>query len=64
MANNIKSIRESKKLTQEYMAKMLEISPSAYCNKEVGRRPFTVEEVLNMEEIFGVSVRDMFKKRM
>lgn len=62
MTNNIKAIRESRKLTQECVARSLGIAASSYSNKEAGRRPFTVKEVLKMEEIFMVSVRDMFKK--
>lgn len=61
MANNIKTIRESKNISQDKLAKILGISASALSNKEAGRRPFSVEEVLILEEVLNVTVRQMFK---
>lgn len=61
MANNIKTIRESKNISQDRLAKILGISASALSNKEAGRRPFSVEEVLILEEVLNVTVRQMFK---
>lgn len=62
MANNIKAIREAKGITQTELANRLGITQASLSNKEAERRPFTVEEVLKLEEILNISVREMFKK--
>lgn len=62
MKNNIKAIRESKKLTQSKVCEVLGISQSALANKEAGRRPFSVEELLKLEILLNVSINDMFKE--
>lgn len=60
MANNIKELREKLGIKQEELAKILGIEPATLSNKENGRRSFTVKEVLILEDILNVSVRDMF----
>lgn len=62
MPNNIKNIRENKGIKQSELAEILNISQSALANKEAGRRLFTVEEVLKLEELFDISIKDMFKE--
>lgn len=62
MKNNIKAIRESKKIPQSKVCEALKISRSALVNKEAGRRSFSVEELLKLEIILNVSINDMFKE--
>lgn len=62
MANNIKDIRIEKGISQLKLCELLGISQTSLSNKESGRRPFTVEEVLKLEEILEVTVREMFKE--
>lgn len=58
----IKQLRENKGITQEDIAKKLNIKQSTYSNKEAGKRSFTVEELLKLELILGVSISDMYKE--
>lgn len=59
--NNIKEYRKKKGYTQKEIADILEIKQASYSDKERGRRGFTVEELLQLEDILGVSISDMFK---
>lgn len=60
--NNIKEYRKKKGYTQKEIADILEIKQASYSDKERGRRGFTVEELLQLEDILGVSISDMFKE--
>lgn len=51
----LKSERVRKEITQEELAKKLEISYSAYVSKENGRTEFTREEIKNLKEILNLS---------
>lgn len=59
--NNIKEYRKKKGYTQKEIADTLKIKQASYSDKERGRRGFTVEELLQLEDILGVSISDMFK---
>ena len=59
--NNIKEYRKKKGYTQKEIADTLGIKQASYSDKERGRRGFTVEELLQLEDILGVSISDMFK---
>lgn len=59
--NNIKEYRKKKGYTQKEIADILGIKQASYSDKERGRRGFTVEELLQLEDILGVSISDMFK---
>lgn len=60
--NNIKEYRKEKGYTQKEIADILGIKQASYSDKERGRRGFTVEELLQLEDILGVSISDMFKE--
>lgn len=60
--NNVKEYRREKGYIQKEMAKYLGIEQGSYSDKERGRRGFTIEEALLLEEILGVSVKELFKK--
>ena len=59
--NNVKEYRKKKGYTQKEIADTLKIKQASYSDKERGRRGFTVEELLQLEDILGVSISDMFK---
>ena len=59
--NNVKEYRKKKGYTQKEIADILGIKQASYSDKERGRRGFTVEELLQLEDILGVSISDMFK---
>lgn len=61
--NNVKEYRKEKCYTQKEMAKYLGIEQGSYSDKERGRRGFTIEEALLLEEILGVSIKELFKKK-
>lgn len=60
--NNVKEYREMKGYTQGEMANHLGIKQGSYSDKERGRRGFTIREALILEDILGVSVKELFKK--
>lgn len=60
---NVKKYREDSSITQKEMALKLNITQQAYSRKEKGLRGFTVEEALLLEEILGVSIKELFKKK-
>ena len=59
--NNVKEYRKKKGYTQKEIADTLKIKQASYSDKERGRRGFTVEELLQLEDILEVSISDMFK---
>ena len=59
--NNIKEYRKEKGYTQKEIADILGIKQASYSDKERGRRGFTVEELLILEDVLNVSISDMFK---
>lgn len=66
LGNKIRSIRELKNFTQEYLAKKLGISTRAYSKIESGETQVTVNRLLEISNIFGVSVQEIlgFDKAM
>ena len=59
--NNVKEYRKKKGYTQKEIADILGIKQASYSDKERGRRGFTVEELLILEDVLNVSISDMFK---
>ena len=55
----IKSIRELKNYTQDYMAFELEISQAAYYKIESGKTLLTYQKLENIARIFKVSITDI-----
>ncbi len=47
----IRSFREAKGYTQEYMAEMLDICQSTYANLESGKSSLTIDRLLEIAEI-------------
>lgn len=57
----VKEYREKKKFSHKYMADKMGISRVTYTNKENGRRNFTPLEILILEDVLGVSFRELFE---
>jgi transcriptional regulator with XRE-family HTH domain len=53
---NIKTIRETKNYSEEYMADKMGISQSTYNRKENGDGDFTLTELIKMADVLEVSV--------
>jgi transcriptional regulator with XRE-family HTH domain len=53
---NIKTIRETKNYSEEYMADKMGISQSTYNRKENGEGDFTLTELINVAGVLEVSV--------
>ncbi len=53
---NIKTIRETKNYSEEYMADKMGISQSTYNRKENGEGDFTLTELINLAGVLEVSV--------
>lgn len=56
---NIKEIRQTKGLSQEYMAINLNISQAGYANWEKGKRDLLYSNLLRIAEILKVDVVDI-----
>ena len=52
----LKVLRESKGMTQKYLANLLEISPAAYLFYEQGKSEPTIKNLKKLSEIFGVTI--------
>jgi len=55
LANNIKNIREEKKLKQIEVATHINVDKSAYSKIEKGLRALTVDELQKMSQLFNMS---------
>lgn len=60
--DNLKTIREKKRISQQDVANYLGITRQAYSHYEVGRRKPDYETLLKLAEFFGVSVLDLLEK--
>lgn len=58
--NILKSERVKKELTQKQVADKLGLSPGAYCDKENGRRKFTVNEAIRLSDLLECDIRKIF----
>jgi transcriptional regulator with XRE-family HTH domain len=56
IGNKIKVLRELKNLSQDYMAKQLEISQKSYSNIENGNTELTLNRLENISKILGFSI--------
>jgi len=59
----IKQIREQKAFTQQAIADELNISLTAYGEIERGHTNFSINRLLEISDILGVSPPDLFRKR-
>lgn len=57
---NIEKFRLDKGYTQDFIASKLNMTQSAYSQKECGKRRFKMEELFALEILLGVSVSEMF----
>ena len=55
MYRELKSLRVKHNITQKQIAKILEITPEAYSNKETGKYNFTLEEAFKISLLFELS---------
>ena len=57
----IKKIRETKKFTQDFVSKEMNISQNAYSKIETGNTTLTVHHLKELSRIFQVSIVDLIK---
>lgn len=58
---NLKAVREKKRVSQQDVADYLGITRQAYSHYEVGRRKPDYETLLKLAEFYGVSVLDLLE---
>lgn len=64
LAQNLKYLREQKKLSQEEFAKEFGLSPSAIGMWERGSRKPDIEAVISLAEYFGVTLDELVLKNL
>ena len=57
----IKDLRQSQHLSQEYVAKYLEMSRATYTQMENGNRKVTADDLAKLSELFSVSADSILK---
>lgn len=62
LSNNLKYLRKSNNYTQADMAKVLKVSQRSVSFYESGEKRPSYEGILNLSELFGVTVDDLLKK--
>lgn len=62
MGKRLQLLRVGKKLTQEYMSEMLNLSTSAYCKIEYGETDLTLTRINKIAEIFGIPTLELLEK--
>ena len=55
MCRRIRDLREDYDLTQEYLAKYLSCSQSAYSKIEAGKRQLSIDYLIKLSSLYGVS---------
>ena len=58
---NLKAVREKKRVSQQDVADYLGITRQAYSHYEVGRRKPDYETLLKLAEFYGISVLDLLE---
>ena len=56
----IRSTRESKGFSQDYMSEMLDIAQSTYANIESGKTLITIDRLLHIAQILEINIHQMF----
>lgn len=56
----LKSLRVAEDITQKKMAELINVSVPTYNRKELGIRPFTLEESFIISNFFGRTVDEIF----
>lgn len=57
----IKDLRQSQHLSQEYVAKYLEMSRATYTQMENGNRKVTADDLAKLSDLFNVSADSILK---
>ena len=57
-----KSLRESRGLSQERFALMIDMDRTYYASVESGKRNISIQNIKKIADGFGVSVSDLFKR--
>lgn len=60
ISNNLKDLREARRLTQKEVGKMLDLSVSAVCRHEVNSRGLTLARVEAYASLYKVSAAEIF----
>lgn len=58
--NILKAERVKKELNQKDVADKLGLSASAYCDKENGKRKFTVREAILLSDLLEFDIKEIF----
>lgn len=53
-------LRKTGGITQEKIAKLLDINPKTYASKEMGKTEFSMNEMFKIAKYFNKSVEDIF----
>ena len=61
MSEILQNLRKERNLTHKEMAKLLNLkTASAYCKKELGYVPFSLQEAKIIADFFGKKIEDIF----
>lgn len=55
IGSEIRSVRETKSKSQQYAAHMMNLSLTAYRNKETGRSPLSFDEVVEFSRVMQMT---------
>ena len=58
----IRSCRESRGFSQDYMADMLDIAQSAYANLESGKTTMSIDRLIRITEILDLDIHQVLMK--
>lgn len=64
LQQNLKLLREAKRLTQKEFSKALFISPQAYCHYENGRRTPSLSMLCRMADFYSVTLDQLVRHRI
>ena len=60
----IKTIRESKKISQSYLASELNLDQSQYSRREKGEIQFIPEEIVKLSKLLETSISELFGEKI
>lgn len=63
MQHKLYALRKDKGITQEEMAKSLNITTFTYRNKEKSKIPFNADEMYQLARYFNMNIDDIFLPR-
>ena len=64
LAQNMKYLREQKKISQNGLAEIFKVSRSAVCNWESGKREPELSVLIHISDYFGVTLDDLIRKNL